>query len=102
MTGTAPPPRGYRLRVLGLAGFTIGLNPDGSPVGRLVKRLDVDAYEGRGELLVTDDPEQAATFPTFADAWEAWQQQSTRRPLRPDGQPNRPGTAYTVAVEPVP
>jgi len=42
----------------------------------------------------------AMKFATVAEAWDYWRQQSPDLPLRPDGQPNRPLTALTVAVEP--
>jgi len=40
---------------------------------------------------------------TFGDAraaFECWQQVLRSRPVRPDGKPNRPLTAFTVAIVP--
>lgn len=45
----------------------------------------------------TDDIDKALKFDSFKDAVATWQTQSTKVPLRPDGEPNRPLTAYTVS-----
>lgn len=58
--------------------------------------------EGRGDLVVTHDTLAAKRFPDFIDAVSFWKQQSKRNPLRPDGKPNRPLTAYTVTFENAP
>ena len=63
---------------------------------------NVDALDGRGDVVVTPEEAGAATFPDVGAAWRAWGQQSRVRPLRPDGRPNRPLTAYTIEIEPVP
>lgn len=60
---------------------------------------DPDAHEGRGAATWTYEPEKARRFPTVMAAMECWSQQSTVRPLRPDGRPNKPLTAFSV--EPV-
>lgn len=48
------------------------------------------------------DPAKALRFPAFIDAAEFWKTQSTAVPFRPDGEPNRPLTAFMVAIEPLP
>ena len=58
---------------------------------------DTDAL-GRGTLTVTRRVEDALGFPSHAEAWKFWMQQSRRVPRRPDGKPNRPLTAYTVSI----
>lgn len=55
-----------------------------------------------GTFGVTSDATKALRFPDGAAALQCWRQQSTRTPLRPDGKPNRPLTAMTVAVVPAP
>jgi hypothetical protein len=55
---------------------------------------------GRGNTLITPDPQRAKRFETNAQAFEFWRQQSKAVPLRPDGKPNRPLTAYTVEILP--
>jgi len=85
----------YVLRVIGLA--------DGrhSPMdGALVRFSDVNAGQGRGAVTGTYDRAKAVQFATAAEAIAYWQAVSGVRPVRPDGQPNRPLTAYTVVVEP--
>jgi hypothetical protein len=75
-----------------------------TPHGRarvFVKSFDHDADRGRGDGKFTNDPNDAKRFDNGADAIEFWQKQSKVRPLRPDGKPNRPLTAYTAAIEPV-
>ncbi len=90
-------PRGaWGLQVVGVAS-----NPArGAEVaGQWVKWFDVDAFDGRGDAMLTSHAAEALTFPSAGEAFTAWQTQSTVRPLRADGQPNRPLTAFTVAVE---
>ena len=74
-----------------------------SPVdGGYVVRCDVDARGGRGEVEATTDPRRALHFPDTEWALRYWRRQSRIQPLRPDGLPNRPLTAYTVEVEEAP
>lgn len=83
----------YALRVLALA--------DGRPfelAGGYLRAFDVDANGGRGSADLTADPSLALTWPTPIEAFAAWKSTSTVRPIRPDGKPNRPLTAYTVEV----
>jgi hypothetical protein len=62
-------------------------------------RFDADAWSGRGVIKRTQDRAEAKRFASFSDVIECWKTQSTVRPLRPDGKPNRPLTAYSI--EPV-
>lgn len=55
-----------------------------------------------GAIVSSDDPERAMAFASFDEAVLYWQRQSERTPLRPDGRPNRPLTAFTVEIEPLP
>ena len=87
----------YRIKIEGLA--------DGRPTpvdGSWLKWMDFDARDGRGVAQGTFIPEHAMVFSSHAEALTFWQTQSKVRPLRPDGKPNRPLTAYTVTVEPEP
>jgi hypothetical protein len=59
---------------------------------------DVDAL-GRGHLRVTNNKGDAKQFADLEAALEFWKQQSKRLPLRPDGKPNRPLTAFTITFE---
>lgn len=72
---------------------------DGRPceiAGSYVAEFDPDAHDGRGDLVVTRDPQSALLFENEGWAFEYWKTQSTVMPLRPDGKPNKPLTAYTV------
>lgn len=85
---------GYVIRVLGLAG-----EPFQSPLRYWLASADVNARGGRGSMVTTLVRSEALTFPSQREAFEFWRQRSTRRPLRPDGRPNRPLTAFTIEIE---
>jgi hypothetical protein len=53
-----------------------------------------------GVIRLTPDPERAMRFVSTSKALQAWNTESTKRPLRPDGLPNKPMTALTVEVLP--
>ena len=78
----------YRIRILHTGGWVAAFDPDGG-----------EAVYPTGTLTETRDPAKAQIFETQMAAWAA---QSTRTPWRPDGRPNRPMTALTVEIEPVP
>ena len=61
---------------------------------------DVDAHDGRGDAKFTNKKARALHFAGYQDAFEAWSKQSKVRPLRADGKPNRPLTAFTCEIEP--
>jgi hypothetical protein len=64
-----------------------------------VKSCDVDAMDGYGLAQLTTNRDEALTFDDFTEAMMFWRRQSTVRPIRGDGKPNRPLTAYTIEVE---
>ena len=66
--------------------------------GMYLARADFDAYDGMGYMDFTADVRKALKFDTAGDAMAFWRTPSTVRPLRPDGQPNRPLTALTVEI----
>src|ERR671922_286132 len=70
-----------------------------SPNARWLKSFDPDAYDGLGLVEWTHDIDQAIKFKDPIEAKDYFAQQSTVRPLRADGKPNRPLTAYTVTLE---
>jgi hypothetical protein len=68
--------------------------------GRYIVSFEPDVDElGRGRLVTTPNVEEARDWPDPSAAFEFWRQRSKRVPLRPDGKPNRPLTAYTVMFE---
>lgn len=84
-----------RLKIIGLI--------SGEPTefdGKFVRAYDPSfvplggEYDG-GLLLVSDDPDTALVFPDAGAAMECWRKSHG---MRPDGQPNRPLTAFTVEV----
>jgi hypothetical protein len=60
-------------------------------VGQALAFYDPDSYFGAGEFR----------FPSAADAFDEWKRVSTVRPIRHDGKPNRPLSAFTLKVMPV-
>lgn len=75
-------------------------DPDWRP-SRAVRRANGYPDHQTGKADWTGDPEEAMRFPTKEAAHACWRAQSKVKPLRPDGQPNRPLTAYHVTVEPL-
>jgi hypothetical protein len=75
---------------------------DGRPsqlvAGKYLMCFDFEGEGGRGVGLWTADQGEAMTFETAADAMLFWRTQSKTVPLRADGKPNRPLTAFTVEV----
>ena len=69
------------------------------PNGMMLRRFDPEYAEGRGHAEWTHDPDVAMKFDDQMSALELWKTQSKTRPLRDDGLPNRPLTAYTIVVE---
>lgn len=64
--------------------------------GKFVCTFDPEPHGGRGNLTVTANPFEALAFATMEDAIRFWRQTSKTVPVRHDGKPNRPLTAYTV------
>jgi hypothetical protein len=65
-----------------------------------VSYYNPDGSEGRGDVELTSWISQALRFNTPEEAWAFWNQQSTVRPLREDGEPNKPLTALTIQISP--
>ena len=63
-----------------------------------IKDINVDAHDGRGSMDVTAETYHAVQFDSPGAAFQYWMRQSKTRPIRADGKPNRPGTAYTIEV----
>lgn len=72
------------------------------PADCWLESFDVDAHDGRGDAAWTSDVARAMRFPDVGAAMTAWRTQSTVRPLRDDGLPNRPLTALTIQIEDAP
>jgi hypothetical protein len=81
----------------GIAGSPIGRSTP-VPIGAYLRSYDPEAFDGRGDAGWTTNLDAAMVFPDSAAAFACWRQQPRCRPLREDGQPNRPLTAFTVEV----
>jgi hypothetical protein len=90
----------FVLRVIALKGEQKPEAPD--PSGMFVQAYDADGNDGLGHVEFTGDLTKALQFDELHAASSAIYAQSTLRPLRDDGEPNRPLTAYTIAVMQLP
>lgn len=68
------------------------------PVGWYLAGCDADGNDGWGEATWTDNPAEALVFGTATEAQACWTEQSQLRPHRPDGQANRPLTAFSILL----
>jgi hypothetical protein len=64
--------------------------------GEYVKSYSPDAHDGRGDATFTNDLAEALKFDDIIAALRFVNQQPVSRPLRMDGRPNRPLTAFTL------
>jgi hypothetical protein len=85
----------YRMVIVELGGRTF-------PPGTYLERFDHEANGGLGFGAFTTDPAKALRFVDFAEAMQFWNKVPLSRPLRPDGKPNKPLSATSIAIEPVP
>jgi hypothetical protein len=67
--------------------------------GPYLEWSDPDANNGMGAERWTDDIEKAKRFASFSEAMNCWKAQSSVRPFRSDGRPNRPLTAFSVSPQ---
>lgn len=72
------------------------------PPRTYIMEYDIEAHDGRGEVVWTAHLDKARRWMDRESAMRDWKAQSKVRPLRPDGKPNRPLTAFTVSLESVP
>lgn len=82
----------YAIKVLGTGSKGLFATP------RWLESGDVEAHDGLGSADLTDDASKAKQFEDPGSAFKFWRQQSVKRPIRSDGQPNRPLTAFTVEI----
>lgn len=69
-------------------------------LGWLVE-CDVNARDGFGTIKMTRDVKEAKRFDSADHAIAYYRRQSEIKPLRGDGRPNRPCTAFSVEICPV-
>lgn len=85
------------IRYEGLVGAAV--YAEDVPLGAYLRSYDAEANAGMGEARWTTDPGEAFLFETSTDAFELWRRVPRNRPFRPDGEPNRPLTVFSVAIE---
>ncbi len=69
--------------------------------GQWLLAFDFDAHGGKGFGQFTRDKMQAKRFPDLLAAFNFWRTTSAVRPMRGDGNPNRPLTCLTVQADPI-
>lgn len=82
--------------------LTVAATRNRVQIGKYLEWSDPDARGGWGDSRWTDDPAKAKTFGSFMEASACWRERSSKRPVRPDGKPNRPLTAYSITIEALP
>jgi hypothetical protein len=82
--------------------FALAYASTGEPIDAWLQSFDVDAADGRGVVTFTRDAAKARRFFDAIDAATTWKMTSTVRPVREDGRPNRPLTAFTCETRPLP
>lgn len=73
----------------------------GELVNSWLRDFDADADGGKGLVTVTDSRDEAMIFDSVQALHDVWTRQSQVLPLRADGKPNRPLTAYTMEARPI-
>lgn len=77
---------------------------DGRPKfnGQFLVAYDPEALGGMGSFVWSSDVSQAMQFSDAGEAFKLWTSIPVSRPVRPDGKPNKPLTAFTISVEDAP
>lgn len=83
------------IKLIGLAGWDMPTHYD----GQYLESYDPDRNAFEGAIVVTRNKADAMRFADVKQALAFWKQQSRTLPLRPDGEPNRPLTAFSVTFE---
>lgn len=84
--------------VILVAGDALG---NAEHAGEYIESFDPNARHplGLGKVTFTSDVRRARRFPGISEALAFWKTQSPTVPLRDDGRPNRPLTAYTITFQ---
>lgn len=85
-----------RIVCVGWAGPTH--NPP-APAGLYLASYDPDGNGGQGAAAWTDDPDRAMQFASMIEAHECYTAVPRCMPVRADGKPNRPLTAFSVMFD---
>jgi hypothetical protein len=77
-----------------------GLSPNGPTAqdmnGKFLKAFDPDAHNGRGWAEWTSQRHLARRWNSPGEVLEFWRTVAKEHPVRADGKPNRPLTAFTI------
>lgn len=84
-------------RILQIIGLASGW-PSGAD-GQYVKGYTPDGHDGQGDLVLTRHRGQARRYPSTQEAMAELRRVSATHPLRADGKPNRPLSAFSVSIE---
>jgi hypothetical protein len=68
--------------------------------GQWLRSFDFEYGNGRGDGYFVTDPRKAKVFDSQADAIAFWNTVSKCKPVREDGQPNKPLTSTTFEITP--
>src|SRR5215468_8311401 len=63
-----------------------------------VSAFDPEFADGRGGITFSSHRSKALRWRDFLEACDAWRTQSKKKPVREDGKPNRPMTAYSIQI----
>lgn len=66
--------------------------------GQYLMKFHFDTADGKGFGKFTHDQAKAKRFRSLEEALTFWKTQSKVRPIRRDGEPNRPLTASSVEI----
>jgi hypothetical protein len=88
------------LRCFGIAGV-VDTGVPFDPTDMYLSGYDPEFHGGDGRAEWTTERSQALTFPTMLDAVSFARQIPGAKPLRPDGKPNRPLTAFHLVTQQV-
>jgi hypothetical protein len=80
----------------------LGFASGGGPVDQYLAAFDPEAGDGWGDATFTDALADAMRFADVAEAYRFLGTRPAARPIRPDGKPNRPLTAFTMTFDHVP
>lgn len=69
--------------------------------GQYLFRHHLEAADNRNAIVWTTNRDRAMRFADTAEVLRLWSQTSRYRPVRGDGQPNRPFTLWTITTEEV-
>jgi hypothetical protein len=78
--------------------YSLAHEPNTLYPNKFLKSFDPDGNNGRGEYDTARDLSEAQLFITAKDAINLWQTVSKLRPFRPDGEPNKPLTAFNIEI----